>query len=153
MKEGKLGNFKDVCLQTHNQYRAKHGAPPLKWSKECATKAEKWANHLAKTKKLEHSQQKGLGENLACFVRSSEVAGNEPVDMWYGEIKNYNFNRGTFTPGTGHFTQVVWRESTELGVAIAEGKNNYTVVVANYKPAGNMMGKFKENVLPPSSKS
>lgn len=150
MTEGKLGNFKDVCLNAHNQYRAKHGAPPLKWSNECNAHAKKWASYLAKNKKFEHSHAKGLGENLACFVRSGEVTGNEAVDMWYDEIKDYNFSRATFASGTGHFTQVVWRETTELGIAVAKGKNNYTVVVANYKPAGNMMGKFKENVLPPA---
>ncbi|RDD40428.1 Golgi-associated plant pathogenesis-related protein 1 [Trichoplax sp. H2] len=152
INEKKLGSFKDVSLDAHNNYRAKHGAPPLKWSKECTTHAKKWADYLAKNKKFEHSHQKGFGENLACFMGSAqkEITGHEAVDMWYDEIKDYNFRRATFTPGTGHFTQVVWRETTEVGVAMAKGKNNYTVVVANYKPAGNMMGKFKENVLPPN---
>lgn len=48
----------------------------------------------------------------------------------------------------GHFTQVVWKDSTELGVGCAKTDNGKTYVVANYNPPGNMMGKFKENVFP-----
>ena len=49
----------------------------------------------------------------------------------------------------GHFTQVVWKGSEELGVGRAtynDGKFNYEIVVANYYPAGNMMGAFPDNV-------
>ena len=39
--------------------------------------------------------------------------------MWYDEIKDYNFkNPGNFG-GTGHFTQVVWVASQEMGVGKA----------------------------------
>jgi hypothetical protein len=49
---------------------------------------------------------------------------------------------------TGHFTQVVWRGSTNLGVGIAFGNNGRTaVVVANYSPPGNYLGQFPANVL------
>lgn len=49
---------------------------------------------------------------------------------------------------SGHFTQVVWKESKELGVAFAKigGK---VIVVANYSPPGNYIGHFAENVPPP----
>lgn len=48
----------------------------------------------------------------------------------------------------GHFTQVVWKESTELGVGMAtDGKTVF--VVGQYRPAGNMNmeGYFEKNVL------
>ena len=51
--------------------------------------------------------------------------------------------------GTGHFTQVTWIGSTELGVGRAVGKKNgmhCTYVVGRYRPPGNFMGKFQENV-------
>jgi hypothetical protein len=48
----------------------------------------------------------------------------------------------------GHFTQVIWKESTELGIAKAKGKNGSTYIVANYNPGGNMMGDYKDNVFP-----
>lgn len=54
---------------------------------------------------------------------------------------------GTFLPA-GHFTQVVWKDSTQLGVGLAtDGKMAF--VVGQYRPAGNINRKeyFEENVL------
>ncbi len=57
---------------------------------------------------------------------------------------------GSQSSKTGHFTQVVWKESTELGVGRAVGKikQGYfcTFIVARYRPAGNYRGKYKGNV-------
>ncbi len=48
------------------------------------------------------------------------------------------------------FTQMIWRESTELGVAIARSqKSKWTYVVARYKPCGNVRGQFTANVPRP----
>uniref|UniRef100_A0A8C3A906 Im:7150988 n=1 Tax=Cyclopterus lumpus TaxID=8103 RepID=A0A8C3A906_CYCLU len=47
---------------------------------------------------------------------------------------------------TGHFTQVVWKDSTELGVGLAtDGRKVF--VVGQYRAAGNMnmAGYFEEN--------
>ena len=64
----------------------------------------------------------------------------------YDEIKDYNFNRGGYQSGTGHFTQLVWKGSTRLGAAVVQ-RGNIVVVVARYAPAGNFMGRFGENVF------
>ena len=66
--------------------------------------------------------------------------------MWYNEVTNpgYNFSKPGFNSKTGHFAQIVWRGTTELGCGIS---GNY--VVCHYcKTSGNFKGKFKENVLP-----
>lgn len=49
---------------------------------------------------------------------------------------------------TGHFTQVVWRDSSELGVGMARNRNGEVYVVCNYNPAGNFLGSFVDNVPP-----
>ena len=63
----------------------------------------------------------------------------------------YNFKTGSFSSGTGHFTQVVWKGTKEIGLGRASNtKDNgmvCTYVVGRYRPAGNFMGKFQENVL------
>lgn len=51
---------------------------------------------------------------------------------------------------TGHFTQVVWKDSKEFGIGKAKTKDGKWLVVANYYPAGNFMGKNAENVFPPA---
>lgn len=52
----------------------------------------------------------------------------------------------------GHFTQVVWKESTQLGVGVANDGIK-VFVVGQYRPAGNMNTKenFYQNVLPPGN--
>lgn len=47
----------------------------------------------------------------------------------------------------GHFTQVVWKDTKSIGVAMVKNKSGKFVVVANYYPAGNVQGQYKKNVL------
>lgn len=73
----------------------------------------------------------------------------------YREVCSYKFRSGRFSGATGHFTQVVWKGSTQLGVGFARGSysiggkvyDNCLFVVGRYLEPGNMMGAFQENVL------
>lgn len=51
---------------------------------------------------------------------------------------------------THFYFQVIWKESRELGVALAKSGGKI-VVVANYYPPGNIIGYFADNVPPPDS--
>ena len=66
----------------------------------------------------------------------------------YDEERFYRNNYGT-NPGWntawGHFTQVIWKGSTRLGCAQCR-----SLYVCQYAPAGNYMGQFAQNVLPPA---
>ncbi|XP_048860832.1 Golgi-associated plant pathogenesis-related protein 1-like [Brienomyrus brachyistius] len=143
--------FKQEFLDAHNTYRRKHGAPDLTTSAKLCSSAQKWADHLLTTKNLEHSDT-NYGENLYYSWSSAQkkLAGNEAVDSWYNEIKDYNFSNPGFSSEAGHFTQVVWKGSKEVGVGLATD-GNYFFVVGQYNPAGNMTsdGCFEENVHPP----
>lgn len=66
----------------------------------------------------------------------------------YEEIKLHTFGVEPKNLNSGHFTQVVWKESKELGVAFAKNGGK-VIVVANYSPPGNFIGHFAENVPPP----
>ena len=71
----------------------------------------------------------------------------------YAEEKLYDYDAGLYIPGTGHFTQVVWRSTTDLGIGIGEGKvgNMFcTWIVGRYSPAGNVQGYYRENVMRPT---
>ena len=58
---------------------------------------------------------------------------------------------GSSSSGTGHFTQVVWKKSTELGIGMAKGKSKSgmfcTYVVGRYRPPGNYRRQYKDNVV------
>ncbi|XP_055958207.1 Golgi-associated plant pathogenesis-related protein 1 [Patella vulgata] len=133
-----FSNFVKEALQVHNELRAKHGVPPLTINKELCEKAQEWSDHLAKTEQFEHSPDN----------RRFMWNGKEATMMWYNEIKDYNFNKQGFTMGTGHFTQVVWKDTKVLGIAKSTGPKGNTIVTANYLPPGNFQGDFEENVLP-----
>lgn len=98
---------------------------------------------------MKHRKNSPYGENLYCKFSSGHLIlnGKEAVEAWYSEIKDYKFSNPSFSNTTGHFTQVIWKHSKELGVGMAI-KNGRAFVVANYDPPGNFQGKFSENVLP-----
>jgi hypothetical protein len=75
-------------------------------------------------------------------------SGKEMTETWYNEHKKYDYhNHRTYQSGTGHFTQIVWKNSKEVGFAQAQGSSmNYAV--AMYYPAGNFLGEFDKNVFP-----
>ncbi|XP_060766785.1 Golgi-associated plant pathogenesis-related protein 1 isoform X2 [Neoarius graeffei] len=143
-------NFKAKFHAKHNEYREKHGVPALTLSDDLCSSAQAWADHLLSTKCLQHSNTNN-GENLYYFQSSvpKKLTGEEPVDSWYNEIKDYDFAAPGFQSNTGHFTQVVWKSTEEVGVGLAtDGKTVF--VVGQYKPAGNISnaGFFNDNVLP-----
>jgi len=48
---------------------------------------------------------------------------------------------------------VIWKGSREIGIGRAFADEKKSVyVVCNYLPAGNFIGRYKENVLPIKSK-
>ncbi|CAF4183702.1 unnamed protein product [Rotaria sp. Silwood2] len=153
-------NFQDDMLKLHNNYRARHCAPPLVISQRLNQIAQSYAEHLAATSTFEHSgnqlENEPLGENLYMqWITFGRAPGSarEAVKGWYDEISMHNFQRPKFSPKTGHFTQLVWKSSKKLGVGIAYSPDRRGVyVVANYYPAGNIMGSgsFEKNVLPPN---
>ena len=146
---GCIGNFGQSLLASHNRLRARHGSPPLKWSSSAAAKAKEWANHLAQSGQLQHGNHQGMGQNLA-YKSGPELTADEVANMWYQEISNYDFNQPGFRGGTGHFTQMVWADTTHMGSAkVSRGNQSY--VVANYTPPGNITneGQFQKNVKRP----
>ncbi|CAH2316941.1 Golgi-associated plant pathogenesis-related 1-like [Pelobates cultripes] len=146
--DGGSKKFEEDFLSAHNAYRKQHSTPSLQISRELCASAQKWADHLAETGKKDHS---GPGENLYFKIGClKKLKGNEPVDSWYKEIKDYDYGKPEFGLQTGHFTQVVWKGSQELGCGVATDGKGCIVVVGQYKPPGNinMPGEFEKNVLP-----
>lgn len=113
--------------------------PPVTWSNEIASSARQWANHLRDSMGcgLMH-ERSGYGENLAA---GSNIGAQRAVDMWASEIQNYTYApEYQFEPDTGHYTQIVWRKTREIGCASAACGGS-SVVVCRYDPAGNYVGE------------
>ncbi|CAG2172472.1 unnamed protein product [Oppiella nova] len=107
--------------------------------------AQEWANYLAHTDSYKYRNSEGIGENLMCKWTCESI-----VKFWYSEIELYNF---TIDPSimhtlANHFTQIVWKSTVEFGIGKAHTRGGKLIVVANYRPAGNIIGGFHQNVLP-----
>lgn len=132
-------------VDAHNRVRAKHCASPLTWSPKLASVAQKWADSLRDQGcKFGHSGGQ-FGENLAAGTEGV-LDPEATVKMWYDEIAKYKFPDGGFSMETGHFTQVVWRGTTQVGCGHSSCNGN-DIWVCNYDPAGNWEGQYRENVL------
>lgn len=133
----------------HNQVRREVGVGNVTWSPEIAKFAQQWADHLANTGKFEHrpqSQQK-YGENLAGGSGGGYTIMTG-LENWYGEKKLYRPAGAPFSMQlmpAGHYTQMVWRGSTQIGAGKAVCKTGqyrgWTILVCNYSPRGNMIGQ------------
>ena len=102
------------------------------------------------------SERPGQGENLAMAWNSREIDVYTPEQGWYeGEIPFYDFETGeNLEPEDeqiGHFTQMVWDDTTEIGCGEArffvEGWHK-AISVCRYSPPGNWRGQYTEHVHP-----
>ena len=145
-----LNAFRNEALSVHNDYRSNHNAPPLKLNSKLNDIAQNYAEQLAKKDTMVHSKNKmdgqDLGENLF-MCGGYMITGKDMTKAWYDEIYDYDFKKPDFKSGTGHFTQVVWVGSKEVGFGAAKSKSGNYYGVANYFPPGNYIGEFEENVL------
>jgi len=136
-------------LESHNSLRAKHGAPPLIWSADCAEKAQLAANNSAAMNNLVHTHSHEYGHGQNGFRGEPGVSdATHAIEAWYSEFRNpgYKFPAENGCPGTGHFTQVVWKDCLEVGMTCdSQGKG---FLFANYWPAANTQGHFDDNVFP-----
>lgn len=139
--------FADTVLSAHNRYRAELNLPPLQWSDALAQNAQDWANVLAARggRRLEHSQGTGEGENL--WMGTSGYFSYDDMVTGWGDERRY-FRPGIFpnvsTTGNwadvGHYTQIIWRDTTHVGCALSTAGGN-DILVCRYSPPGNYSGR------------
>ena len=137
-------------VNLHNDARAEVGVPNLAWSDTVANVALTYAQKLATQGcPMVHSsyeERNNYGENLASSSKAQGL-GETGTTMWIAEKSSY-------TPGTpiptnendtswkawGHYTQVVWRDTSEVGCAYASCSAR-AVFVCHYNPTGNWRGE------------
>lgn len=135
-------------LLAHNAERRRLGLPPLVWSPALARAAGSWAKVLVARGALEHAPptiRKDYGENLWMGTAGAWDAEGM-VDMFIDERRHFRPAAFPDVSSTGrwkdvgHYTQIVWRDTREVGCAIDSGKG-MDVLVCRYSPAGNVVGQ------------
>ena len=136
----------DAALAAHNEVRRAVGVPPLAWSQELACGAETWGEHLSRMggTTLAHSapeQRDHAGENLWMGTKA-HYSLRQMVGSWADERRFYNggpISNSNFQ-AVGHYTQMVWRQTTKVGCEIV-GSRATDILVCRYSPAGNMINQ------------
>ncbi|CAM9244942.1 unnamed protein product [Sphacelaria rigidula] len=145
-------------LELHNAARCMHGAEPMVWSSAVESVAKAYSLVLAgpgKCGQLVHSTERnGYGENLyLCWSSGGDCYSSEGA---MERLYESELNDGPVTGYGGHATQILWKDSTELGCAVANcsnGSQKTQVLVCNYNPPGNYRGRYEEQVERPSKSS
>lgn len=126
-----------TVLAAHNPYRSELQLTPLVWSNELAKSAQEWVDHLAATNQFMHSNTE-FGENLWRGTAHA-YSPQQMIDAW-GSEKN-QFVYGIFPHVTkggmvGHYTQLIWKVTYQVGCGIAKSGNK-EYLACHYDPAGN----------------
>ncbi|WP_165853483.1 CAP domain-containing protein [Aurantiacibacter aquimixticola] len=137
--------FAERLLTSHNEARADVGVPRLRWSPRLANQAQSWADELARRGRMQHASREGrggAGENLwmgtAGYYSAETMIGAFVEERrYYRHAPFPNVSSTGNWPDVGHYTQVIWRDTEEVGCAIARNTQD-DFLVCRYWPAGNI---------------
>ena len=137
------------ALSIHNNYRKNHGCNSLSLNDTLCDLAREYAKKCANTKNIGYCDDLYnndiIGQNIA-VVNHHYFDVIEICYEWYNVKKNYKFGSNKYIEGTGHFTQLIWKNTKYIGFGYEEDDNGNIYFVANYYPAGNIFNEFGENV-------
>jgi len=171
--------LKKIILRLHNAYRngiskgkyaphfpkSKKHLPKLKWSPELAKMAQRGAEQCT----FDHDENMMtakygiVGQNLYASSKYSDKLWNKAIDGWFSERKDFvkqgckidsfkTCNKG-IKKMIGHFTQVIWADTTEIGCGMVYAKHSKkkfsahsrhhikSFLYCNYGPGGNIYQK------------
>lgn len=134
-----------------NIYRRKHHVQDMTYNSNISKVSQNWSNYLVLNNLFTHSYNSIYGENLSKFKGYRNNIINlikKSIDLWYEEIKYYNFESAEYNPKSSHFTTLIWNGSYEFGIGYTYNTNNkIAIIVFNTYKSGNIKGLFKENVF------
>ncbi|XP_072939716.1 venom allergen 5-like [Epargyreus clarus] len=168
MRSGGLSAYeKQAIVDAHNRLRQSvalgqvSSQPPaanmmeMVWDDELAATAQRWADQCTPAHDRAAQRDVGrfpVGQNLAATWTTrppSEPADSEPdfnkqIDAWFDEVHIYGFKPISGGHGTGHYSQLVWGETSQVGCGYTfyyDPVRGYTkLYVCNYGPGGNVIG-------------
>ncbi|KAI1384231.1 PR-1-like protein [Hypoxylon trugodes] len=159
--------FTSAILNSTNTYRSSYNASSLRWNSTLEAFASTYVSTHSTKRSLSlsesflsifkkrdgekcHMAHSGgpYGENLALGCSDAGSC----VDMWASEVSGYNYDDPGFGESTGHFTQLVWRDTTDVGCGakLCPGNGGW-YLACEYWPRGNIIGAFADEVGEPVS--
>jgi len=180
-ERGLTAAARDAIVEAHNEQRRKvaggnetHGPQPaasnmkkLVWNEEIAAIAQRWADQCTFDHDKVRDKEDGTWVGQNAYERASnqmkdketlmnEVA-NEATLAWYNEVEFPGFNSAHVNPfqfdaAAGHYTQVVWADTEEIGCGFTYYEEpvgppimnfvaHKSLTICNYAKGGNAQNK------------
>ncbi|KAK0936476.1 hypothetical protein LTR29_011954 [Friedmanniomyces endolithicus] len=157
--------YNDLVKYHHNIHRSNHSVADVQWDDGLANTAA----IIAAGCYYAHNQTVnggGYGQNIAAGVDAANISAiitdlfyNGEVG-WYSDLYNQEQPDMTNFEHWGHFSQIVWSNTTKVGCATqyCNGPNGLGGVgsdippyftVCNYSPPGNYANEYGDNVKKP----
>ncbi|XP_036324509.1 cysteine-rich secretory protein LCCL domain-containing 2 isoform X1 [Rhagoletis pomonella] len=151
---------REIILHEHNKlrqlvatgrYPGQPGAENMReivWDDELAARAQQWADNCEfRHDPLRTINRFTMGQNLAIIWSTAPLDptdGDFPsrIQSWFNEVQRYSFG-DAWSPKTGHYSQLVWGETSLVGCGFSEYKDTTKynkLYVCNYGPGGNVVG-------------
>jgi len=144
---------KQEMLDMHNALRAGEGASDmvkLRWNDDLAKQAQSAASACKFAHTSDRDNKFGfrhIGQNI--YVATHGFQSGYPVKHWWDEKTDYDYGSLSCAKGEhcGHYTQVVWAGTTDVGCGVSWCNNiggwNHAgyIVFCNYGPGGNYRGR------------
>ena len=141
-----LEKIYNTILKIHNDIRQKNKHEEIKLNDKLTQIAQKTADNfdiLEETNfQIENYNNKPLGINYEKF-NDDNLKIKDICEKWIMEgnkkqIKNFSKIK--------HLTQIIWKNTEEIGIGYSELKNKEKILVILYYPAGNIFEEFNENI-------
>ena len=146
-----FNKFKQTFMDLLNEKRRIHKVGTLyenyDISKIAKIHAEKLADQSNFSMGPKFYKDEKLGE-IVYIISGSIPKAENVINSWYNQSKNFNWEDPQQNKGiVAHFSQMLWRDTKEVGIAFEKTSKGKYYIVANFWPCGNIQGKEKENLF------
>ena len=141
-KEKKMNDRYDIyneVLRQHNKVRKDLNIQNLKLNDKITILAQKFADNYDSSEEsnfiIDNYNEKQLGINYEIF--NGDISKiNTICESWINE-GNPNFNK--YKSKTKHFSQMISKNTKEIGIGYSELNNNEKIFIVYYYPAGDIL--------------